>query len=128
MLTLYRRHLAKCDHAKSGKKRGTVADEKTSCKCPIWIQGTPDGKARNLNRSTFGKYNRLAKALKQFADDHSYRLLTELSTDVLRKFRETWTLAPRTAGKQLEHLRQIFRFAVESGWLTVNPAKAIKVP
>src|ERR1700684_2301054 len=120
MLTLYRRHLAKCDHGKSGKKRGTAADERTSCKCPIWIQGTHDGKvlrksldvtswakgeklkrdiedgvkpeskARNLNRSTFGKYNRLANALKQFADDHSYRLLTELSTDILRKFRETW--------------------------------------
>lgn len=172
MLTLYRRHLAKCDHAKYGKKRGTVADEKTSCKCPIWIQGTHDGKtmrksldvtswargerskrdiedgvkpegikiadaldkfiadckARNLNPSTFGKYDRLSKALKQFADDHCYRLLAELSTDILRKFRETWTLAPRIAGKQLEHLRQIFRFAVESDWLTVNPAKAIKVP
>src|SRR5258708_6655014 len=43
-----------------------------------------DCKARNLNRSTFGKYGRLVKALKQFADDHGYRLLAELSTDILR--------------------------------------------
>ena len=174
MLTLYRRHLSKCDHAKGSKKRGTAADEKSSCKCPIWMQGTHDGqsmrysldvtswtkaeklkrdiedgvkpklegitvadaldkfiadcKARNLNRSTFGKYDRLAKALKEFCERNGYRLLPDLSTDILRKFREAWTLAPRTAGKQLEHLRQIFKFAVESGWLSVNPAKPIKVP
>jgi site-specific recombinase XerD len=49
------------------------------------------------------------------------------NTDILRKFREAWALAPRTAGKELEHLRQIFKFAVESGWLSVNPTFALQV-
>ena|SRR5580693_185743 len=68
------------------------------------------------------------KLSRNSASGTAFALLPDLSTDILRKFREAWTLAPRTAGKQLEHLRQIFKFAVESGWLSVNPAKPIKVP
>lgn len=84
-----------------------------------------DCQARNLNTSTFGKYKRLCKRILSFGGPAP---LDEWTVEVVRRFRSGWTLAPRTAGKQLEHLRQVFKFCVENGWLSTNPAKAIKVP
>lgn len=84
-----------------------------------------DCQARNLNPSTFGKYRRLCQRILSFGGPAQ---LDEWTVEVVRRFRAGWTLAPRTAGKQLEHLRQVFKFCVENGWLRTNPAKALKVP
>ena len=87
-----------------------------------------DCEARNLNQSTLGKYERLTEALLEFSEQHGLLSLVELTTEPVRDFRNTWKLSPRTASKQLERLRQIFKFAIENGWLTQNPAKSIKAP
>lgn len=63
MLSLYRRHVAKCSHSKAKKKRGTPADEKSSCTCPIWIQGTYAGKARreSLDVTSWAKAEKIKR-------------------------------------------------------------------
>jgi integrase/recombinase XerD len=87
-----------------------------------------DCEARNLNFSTLGKYRRLSAALQAFAERHHHVRLADLTRESLGVFRNEWKLAPRTAGKQLERLRAIFRFAVDHEWIASNPAQSIKAP
>jgi integrase/recombinase XerD len=65
LLTLYRRHVAACEHAKQrekeAKKRGTPAKEEKACDCPIWIQG--EGIRRSLNTSSWRKAETLRRHL-----------------------------------------------------------------
>ena len=84
--------------------------------------------SRNLNASTIGKYKRLARTLSAYADSSLLIHLTQLDSERIRAFRAGWKLAPRTASKQLERLRAVFRFFQENDWITKNPAKAIKAP
>jgi integrase/recombinase XerD len=87
-----------------------------------------DCSARNLNPSTLRKYNLLRSKLSAFAENRGIVLLAGLEVDQVRAFRELRTLAPRTAGKELERLRAFFNFCVENGWLAKNPAKGVKAP
>jgi site-specific recombinase XerD len=166
LLTLYRRHLAVCQHKAKGRtfKR---------CKCPIWIQGTTEGKpvrksldvtsweraeeiksdiehgkeeekevtveaalaafvqdceSRNLNRSTLGKYRRLSGSLSAFLVSRGIDDVAEITPETLRVYRNSSKLGPRTASKEIERIRSLFRFCQESGWIAANPAKAIKAP
>lgn len=50
------------------------------------------------------------------------------TVDEVRKYRETWALAPISAGKKLERLRTFFRFCVDNQWMQANPAKGITAP
>ena len=70
MLTLYRRHrrhLAKCDHAKVSKPRGTPAAEKDSCKCPIWLQGTHEGEPvrKSLDTGSWAAAEKLKRGIEE---------------------------------------------------------------
>lgn len=87
-----------------------------------------DCEARGLNVSTLHKYSYLRDRLSDFSKECSYTRLHELTSDVLRKFREGRSLSPVTAGKELERLKAFLNFCVESGWLEKNPAKHIKAP
>ena len=55
-------------------------------------------------------------------------MLKQLDTDVLRDFRQQWKDAPLAGRKKLERLRAFFRFANGAGWVSSNPALAIKPP
>jgi len=48
--------------------------------------------------------------------------------DALRRFRATWPDSPITAAKNLERLRNFFRFCADSRWIADNPAKAVRPP
>ena len=88
-----------------------------------------DAMARGLSKSTIQKQkNVLEGRLVPWAETHGCRLLKNLSVDALRRFRATWPDAPITASKNLERLRNFFRFCVESKWLSENPARAVKPP
>jgi integrase len=87
-----------------------------------------DCEARDLNKSTMGKYKRLSEALKAFAEYHGISSLDDLPPDKVREFRNAWPLSPRTAAKELERLRAFFRFCQENEWIGNNPAKVIKAP
>jgi len=90
--------------------------------CDAFIR---DCEARNLSSASLGKYRLLTKELKDEFEDRSVGSLT---VDEVRRYRETWELAPVSARKKLERLRTFFRFCIENQWMHMNPAKGIKPP
>ena len=97
-----------------------------------------DAAARKLSEASLKKYRvllqgrrsgeRASPTLEEYAEDKGYLLLKQLDTDVLRDFRQQWKDAPLAGRKKLERLRAFFRFANEAGWISSNPALAIKPP
>jgi integrase len=45
---------------------------------------------------------------------------------LLNRFLQTWAFSATTANKRIEELRAFFRFCVDCGWITVNPARSLK--
>jgi integrase/recombinase XerD len=84
-----------------------------------------DCKARNLSDASLGKYRLLTDEL---TEEFNGRLVASLTVDEVRKYRESWELAPISARKKLERLRTFFRFCIDSQWMHLNPAKGIKPP
>jgi site-specific recombinase XerD len=64
--------------------------------------------------------------VRQSLNPHS----TEAASDVdaVRRFRATWPDAAITASRNLERLRNFFRFCHDAGWMDKNPAKAVRPP
>jgi integrase/recombinase XerD len=84
-----------------------------------------DCEARNLSDASLGKYRLLTNEL---TEEFKGRLVASLTVDEVRKYRESWELAPISARKKLERLRTFFRFCIDSQWMHSNPAKGIKPP
>jgi len=87
-----------------------------------------DCEARNLNRSTLNKYRLLEKKMRAYAHGAGYVLLSGIESSIVRAFRESWKLSPRSASRVLERLRAFFNFCIQNEWITKNPAKLIKAP
>lgn len=88
-----------------------------------------DATARKPAASTISKQkNVLEKRLLPWCESHGCRLLKNLDVDALRRFRATWPDAPITAQRNLERLRNFFRFCLDTRWIDSNPAKAVKPP
>lgn len=88
-----------------------------------------DAEARKLSSSTISKQkNVLEKRLVPWCEKHGVRLLKYLDVDAVRRFRATWPDAPITAQRNLERLRNFFRFCMDAKWIESNPAKAVKPP
>ena len=84
-----------------------------------------DCEARNLSAAIRKKYEYVTKELKEAFGGRSVRSVT---VDDIRALRSGWDYAPLTAHKRFEYLRTFFSFCVSSGWLGVNPAKALRLP
>jgi integrase/recombinase XerD len=87
-----------------------------------------DAEARGLKDKTVYKYRLLFRQLMEFSGDQGIRFLKELNPASLRKFRASWKDQNLAAQKKLERLRSFFRFAMQNGWISVNPASEIKSP
>lgn len=87
-----------------------------------------DAEARNLKDKTVYKYRLLFRQLTEFAKSQGFRFLKELDQAALRKFRGSWKDQNLAAQKKLERLRSFFRFSLQNGWISVNPASEIKSP
>jgi len=87
-----------------------------------------DCQDRDLRPSTTKKYRSHFKRLHEYSAEHGYVFLSQITADVLRSFRQTWNLSPRTSQKRLELLKTFFRFCLDSDWITASPAKALKPP
>jgi integrase len=81
-----------------------------------------DMKSRRLSSETIAKFELLARELEGFGR------VDRVVPDELAKLRETWKLKPSTAAKKLERLRSFFKFCVERGWITQNPARGLRPP
>jgi integrase/recombinase XerD len=84
-----------------------------------------DAEARHLKEPTLRKYRQVMNELR---DSLAGRVLRSLSVQDLRSLRESWVLSASSARKRIELLRGFFSFCVASGWIQVNPAKALKPP
>jgi site-specific recombinase XerD len=84
--------------------------------------------SRGLREPTLRKYKLLFRRLNEFFDDRGYILLSQITADDLREFRQGWKLSPRTAGKNIERMKTFFRFAYDFEWTRKNPAIALKSP
>lgn len=88
-----------------------------------------DAEARKLAPESIKKLRHtLEKRLLAYSAEEGVRLLKQLDLDRLRGFRASWTYSPISARKRLETLRGFFRFCMQSGWVSANPAVLIKPP
>lgn len=87
-----------------------------------------DAIGRELTAPTLEKYTLLFKRLQKFADDKSLRYVSDLDLDVMREFRNGWSIHNITAAKTLERLKAFLRFAYQCRWITDNFAPDIKAP
>jgi integrase len=88
-----------------------------------------DCKARQLQPSTLAKnVNLLNNRLLPWCRRKGFGLLKQLTVDALREYRATWPDGPVSAYKNLERLRCFFAFCHQAGWISQNPAKALKPP
>lgn len=86
-----------------------------------------EAKARKLAETTIRKRRELLDGkLLPYCKRHGYRQLRQLTVDVLRQFRQSWTYSPLSAVKRLEYLRAFTRFCNDAGWIESNPAKLLK--
>lgn len=170
MLSIYRRHRAKCKFAADRVSK--------KCRCTLWATGTLEGRpfrrslktrnferaeqlkreiedgnkpeqpksttiknalsayikdaeSRNLSKGTLKKYRRLQARVNAFVDRGNIAGLERLvgwTGERTRDFRADWKLSSQTAAKELGFLRAFFTYCISNGWITQNPAKAIKAP
>jgi len=84
--------------------------------------------ARNVQRDTKQKFHTLIEErLLNFARKRGYPRLKDLNLHAVTEFRITWPDAPATAQKNIERLRNFFRFAMDREWCTSNPASKLNV-
>ena len=88
-----------------------------------------DAQARGLRPQTIGKLKVvLEKQLVPFCERRGLTQFRQISTDEIRRFRESWSDSPISALKKLERLRSFFRFCVDNGWIEKNQCLGIKPP
>lgn len=84
-----------------------------------------DAKVRRLRAETLRKN---ARCINRMAAAFGERSLRSVTVADLRDLRAKWNFSPITMRKNIEIMRAFFAFCVESGWVTTNPAKAVKPP
>src|SRR5438128_3450144 len=81
----------------------------------------------SMKPATLRKYKLLFRQFKAFCEAKKITNLNQLTVPVVRDFRNSWKLSPRTAGKHLERLKRFFNFCMENNWLKTSPATALRV-
>lgn len=92
---------------------------------------TADAEARGLERESVKKIrDAVERRFQQFCERKGYRLLRQLGVDELREYRNELakTYAANSVRGRLGYVRAFLRFCVVSGWITSNPATAVKPP
>ena len=87
-----------------------------------------DGEARNLNAESSS--DAVERLFLGFCTRQGYRVLKQLGVDELREFRNSLAkkYAASSAQTRLEYVRGFLRFCQASGWISANPALAVKPP
>ena len=76
-----------------------------------------------MGSAQYGKYKLLIRELKE---ELGKRMARNVSAEDLIKYRSGWRISPISAGKKLERLRSFFRFCLDAGWISNNPARLLK--
>lgn len=81
-----------------------------------------------LKESTLRKYRNTLKKLREFCEGRNVIDAAEVSTDVLDAYRASRGLSLIAGAKELELLRQFFKFCLVRHWIRENPAAGIRGP
>ena len=84
-----------------------------------------DRESMKLSDGMMRKYRLVAKELSDQFGDAPVRSVT---TDSLRRLRESWKFAPITMQKRLEMVRKFFTFCLDSDWIDKSPARGVEAP
>lgn len=85
-----------------------------------------DAKARELRQPTLYKFDLLFRQLEEFAKNQGLVFVSDFDVENVRRFRASWPNKNFAARKKLEATRAFFRFCNVSGWISTNPASALK--
>jgi integrase/recombinase XerD len=85
-----------------------------------------DAKSR-LASETLRKYKHLFAQLTTFSSTKGLVFVGDLDLAQLTTFKAGWKDARLSAGKKIERLRSMFKFALERGWVRDNPAKKLVI-
>jgi len=85
-----------------------------------------DARARNLEKSTIRSYTKTFDHLTEAFG--AGRTLASIDVAALSGWRNGREVKPRTARKELEHLRAFFALCVDRDWIAKNPAKKLRMP
>jgi site-specific recombinase XerD len=110
-----------------------LEDQKPSKQQPVTIESwrdqfLQDAAARNLSLGTMRLYKRLFRKMIAFATDYGISFASSMDLNALTKFRSTWLVSPRSATKELERLRSIYKFALQRKVVNENYALALVAP
>lgn len=92
-------------------------------------------KARGVSDSTLTSFHKLldrrrethfSPTLIMYAEAKGIRFLPEINVDHVKEWRGQWKVGVKTAIKQWERVRQFFRYAADSEWISKNPAAKIR--
>jgi len=125
----FRQSLNTRDYARA-VKRAAALDQPDA---PVFVPLTDAVKAfmdqcADLEESTRRKYRNVLEQLKAFCETQGEDTVTELTTELLDRYRASRKLRPITALKELQTLRQFFGFCRDRGWIKQNIARPIKGP
>jgi integrase/recombinase XerC len=81
-----------------------------------------------LKDSTLRKYRNTLSQLRQFCDGRGLVDMNEITVDVIDAYRAGRGLALISGAKELELLRQFFKFCLVRHWIRESPANGIKGP
>jgi site-specific recombinase XerD len=84
-----------------------------------------DRQSMKLSDAMMSKYRNVVAELEREFGNSPLRSVT---TDGLRRLRESWKLAPITMQKRLEMVRKFFTFCMDSDWIEKNPARGVESP
>ena len=81
-------------------------------------------RARNLRAPSVYKYELLEKELnEEFSGG-----LDGISVQDLRRYQNSWKVCPQSRANKLARLKRVFRWFLESGYMSFNPAKSLEPP
>ena len=83
---------------------------------------------RNLRPGTVEGYEMVCRLLLKWAERHGLSSLQDCDEASVRAWIAGWSCQPSTARQRLSQLKELFRFAVERGWLARSPLATVRAP
>lgn len=78
--------------------------------------------------NTQKKYGIIIRKLTAHSAAKGYIMIDQWGPIDVREFRQSWTVSPVTAVKNMSIVKAFFEFALSNEWITRNPARLVKNP
>ena len=81
---------------------------------------------KNSAPNTWKRYHHLLKRITDFSVYKGYTMIDQWQPVDVVQCRDTWTVSQRSANSDMSVVRNLFEFAIDRGWIKVNPAARVK--